>query len=154
MIYLEASIRVVPGKMNEFMEVFEKVREKKLIQGIEVVNSRTYQPQVQQWCLDYGLTMMGNSDIHGPALYGLGDRARRVMTLVWVKERSLAGLEEGVRAGRTTVWLGSDVYGPERWLRSMYEGAVRVRKVHRRNKNTVWFWVSNGSDVAMELVIL
>jgi hypothetical protein len=34
----------------------------------------------------------------------------------------------------------------------MYEGAVRVWKVHRRNKNTVWFWVSNGSDVAMELV--
>jgi len=24
MIYVEASIRVVPGKMNEFMEVFEK----------------------------------------------------------------------------------------------------------------------------------
>jgi len=24
MIYLEASLRVVPGKMNEFMEVFEK----------------------------------------------------------------------------------------------------------------------------------
>jgi len=36
-----------------------------LLQGIEVVNDTTYSDEALQIALDYNLTILGTSDIHG-----------------------------------------------------------------------------------------
>ncbi|NJK97031.1 MAG: hypothetical protein HC905_20800 [Bacteroidales bacterium] len=61
--------------------------EKGLFQGIEVVNSNTYYPDAQQWCMDKNLTMMGTSDVHDPITfdYDLSRNGHRTITLVLQK---------------------------------------------------------------------
>ena len=46
-------------------EMHKKLFNEGIISGIEVVNDKTYSDEAIQIALDYNLTMMGTSDIHG-----------------------------------------------------------------------------------------
>lgn len=53
------------------------------LHGMEVANGNSYYPDAHQWCLDRGLTMLGNSDIHQPDLSAISlPESHRTLTLV------------------------------------------------------------------------
>lgn len=86
--------------------------EKKWLHGMEVCNGDSYYPSAHKWCLEKGLTMLGNSDIHAPDINDwTTPEEHRTLTLVFVKEATLNGLKEPLFAGRTAVWHQSQMIG-------------------------------------------
>ena len=82
----------------------------KWLHGMEVCNGPEYYPDAHRWCLEKGLTMLGNSDIHEPDLDdGNQPSRRRTLTLVFAKERTLA--KGGPVRRRTAVWCDGQLIG-------------------------------------------
>ena len=92
--------------------------------------------------------MMGNSDIHQPIVGSeITPEIHRPMTLVFAKEKSIKALREALIAGRTTVWFKNQLIGKPDYLRAIFEGAVQVDKPYLRQGDTIWFEVTNNSDI-------
>lgn len=128
------------------------VYENKWLHGMEVCNGDSYYPTAHKWCLEKGLTMVGNSDIHAP---DINDQTtaenHRTLTLVFVKDRSLEGLKEALRAGRTAVWFQDKMIGQQQWLEQLLEGSVEIAPPHYRGKDYVLVKARNNSDIQIQL---
>src|SRR5262245_22594890 len=77
-------------------EMHLQLIKEKLLHGIEVVNDLTYSDEALQIALDYNLTIIGTSDIHGLIdwQYSVPEGGHRPVTLVFAKEKSIAGIKE------------------------------------------------------------
>lgn len=95
----------------------------KLMDGVELVNSRTYYPQAFPWIEARRLAILSNSDTHAPTLPGYADRGRP-LTLVFARTPDVAGIREALFARRTAAWMGGEVWGNEEQLRGLWRGAV------------------------------
>jgi hypothetical protein len=119
---------------------------------MEVCNGSGYHPTAHKWCLEKGLTMLGNSDIHAP---DLNDRTmpeeHRTLTLVFVEENTLEGLKEALMEGRTAVWFNDQMIGRPEWLEALLEESVEIAPPHYRGKDYVLVKVSNKSDIEIQL---
>jgi hypothetical protein len=91
--------------------------------GVELVNGRSYYPQVFPWIEEKKLAILGNSDTHAPTLPAYANRGRP-LTLVFARTADLAGIREAVFARRTAAWMGGELWGGEDLLRGLWEGAV------------------------------
>jgi hypothetical protein len=129
--------------------------EKGWLQGIEVVNSSEYYPEVFQWALDKNLTMFGNSDVHSPGAFRwekeLGQH--RPITLVFSKDRSLEALRQALEAGRTAIYFEDKLIGREEYLSLLFDEMVTVKNDLQSltPEGTVYVQVHNHSD--MDLIL-
>jgi len=144
-----------PGWKPEFkgwFDIHTTLYENIWLHGIEVVNGNSYYPEAHQWALEKNLTMMGNSDIHQPIVGSeITPENHRPMTLVFAKEKSIKALREALVAGRTTVWFKNQLIGKPDYLRAIFEGSVQVDKPYRRQGDTIWFEVTNNSDIDIQV---
>ncbi len=139
-------------ELGRWLDIHSTLYEKKLLHGMEVANGDDYYPTAHRWCLEKGLTMVGNSDIHGPDLLQKNTSAEhRTMTLVFVAEKSEQGVLEALRAGRTAVWCGPLMIGKPEWLTALAEASLEIDPPHMRSKTSVWVKVRN--KCAMDLVL-
>lgn len=124
------------------------------LHGIEYFNDYSAYPLVLDMGRDNKLTILGNSDSHGPVSeqYLPPEHKHRVMTLVFAKERSLDSLREALFARRTAVWAGDQLTGSEEMVRPLFAAAVTVSRPHHADDKAVWFNVSNGSDLSFVLI--
>lgn len=87
------------------------------LHGIEVANGTldAYSEDALGLALEYGLTVLGTSDIHGLVdwTHEAGHGGHRPMTIVLAKEHSKAALKEALFAGRTVAWSYDDLIGRE-----------------------------------------
>ena len=106
-----------------------------LLRGIEVKNDVVgsgwntveshgtwWYPFAFDWAVDYGLTIFANSDVHNAR----GD-AEQATTLVLVKERSIAGVMEALRAGRTLASFNNMLCAHEWVLDLLMANLVDIR---------------------------
>lgn len=102
-----------------------------LLHGIEVVNEYTYSDEALQIALDYNLTIMGTSDIHGLIdwQFKVPEGGHRPITLVFVKENTQASLKEGLKERRTAVWFNNTLIGKAEFLVPLIESSLVVKKV-------------------------
>lgn len=98
------------------------------LHGLEVVNGTEYDSQVHAWAIERKLTMLGNSDAHGPILYDYdpGERRIRPMTLVFATERTESALKEALCAGRVVVFSEGRLYGPADYLKPLFAKSVEI----------------------------
>jgi hypothetical protein len=130
-----------------WMDVHTTMIDNGWLHGMEVANGGTYYPTAHRWCLEKNLTMIGNSDIHAPDLRRASKADdHRTLTLVFVEERTLQGLEDALRAGRTVVWFKDRLIGKPEWLRPLVQNSIVVEKPHLRTGNAVWTRLRNLSD--------
>ena len=125
--------------------------ENKWLQGMEVCNGNEYYPDAHRWCLEKGLTLLGNSDIHDPDLRKQslpGDH--RTMTLVFAKARALPAIKEALLEGRTAVWFKDQVIGRKEYLEPLFAASIRVGSPVWRPKS-VSVQVRNTSDTDIHL---
>jgi hypothetical protein len=99
--------------------------------------------------------MLSNSDIH-QALnldYHVHAGDHRPLTLVFAKERSLAGVSEALFARRTAVYSGNQLIGEEQFLRPIFEKSVTLDRevANLPPRKIVSVQISNSSDVSYEL---
>jgi hypothetical protein len=137
---------------KEWVDIHTTLCENKLLKGIEVANGDGYYPEAHRWCLEKNLTMMGNSDIHGPAenQRTMPDK-HRTMTLVFAKDKTIDAIKEALLAGRTAVWFQNQLIGSKKYLEAIFKAAVQIKQPTFRHEGKAWFEITNNSAIDIEL---
>ncbi|MFC1636670.1 Sb-PDE family phosphodiesterase [Planctomycetota bacterium] len=135
-----------------WFDIHTTLYENKWMHGIEVANGVSYYPEAHQWALDKNLTMMGNSDIHQPALeLETSPEKHRTMTLVFAREKSAKALKEAIVEGRTAVWLDKQLIGRRKFLRALFKESVEIGKPYHSYRGTISVKIKNRSDIDIEM---
>ena len=137
---------------GQWEDVQTQMTDKQWLHGMEVANGGSYYRQAHKWCLEKNLTMLGNSDAHGP----LSDKAytpdkHRTLTLVFAGERSAQGIRQALFAGRTAVWIGNDLYGRQDYLEPLFQRSIQVAPPHYRAKDEIRFVVTNNAFIDLNM---
>ena len=138
---------------GRWLDVHTTMFQNKWFQGMEIANGDEYYPSAHKWCLEKNLTMMGDSDIHDPDLrQQSSSNDHRTVTLVFVKERSIAGLKDALHAGRTVVWFKEQLIGREELLHPLFDACIQVGKPTALSKTAVSVPVRNQcqADICLE----
>jgi hypothetical protein len=119
-----------------------------MMHGMEVVNG-SYFIEAHRWCLEKKLTMIGNTDAHGPLpLYAPGKH--RTMTLVFARNATPEAIYEALKDRRTAVYFDDYIIGEEKYLKELFEKAIEVVSV-TTSDNTVTITIKNKSDIPLRL---
>jgi 3',5'-nucleoside bisphosphate phosphatase len=133
------------------------------LSGIEVVNSRTYSDEALQIALDYNLTIIGTSDVHGLIEwdYNMTPEGHRPITLVFARERTGESIHEALVERRTAVWYKNTLIGRDDQLAplldasievtgSWYAGDTSVLSVRLKNHSDADFMLRNLSEFTLQ----
>ncbi|MBZ0200010.1 MAG: PHP domain-containing protein [Ignavibacteriaceae bacterium] len=122
-----------------------------LLNGIEVLNGYTFSPNAQNWCLEYNLAFMGDSDVHDPIRmeYNYMGKQRRPITLVFAKEKTEAAIKEALFAGRTAVIFNDTLIGKKEYLLPIFNASIKYNKndIVLKKKDSFSLQVTNQSDL-------
>ncbi len=101
-----------------------------LLHGIEVVNDLTYSDEALQIALDYNLTIMGTSDVHGLVdwQYKIGEGGHRPLTLIFATEKSPEAIKAALLDRRTVAYFNHTLIGRDTWLRPLLEAAITIEQ--------------------------
>jgi len=126
------------------------------LKGLEVVNGEDYDPIVHDWCLREKLTMLADSDAHGPILMEMNLAAgeHRPMTLVFATERSAGAIKEALFSRRTAVYSQNVLIGEEAFLNPIFYQSVQIKnpEVIITGKGSALLQIYNQSSIPIELV--
>lgn len=146
-----------PNDTSTIYKVHKDLIQQKKIHGVELVNGFEYYPKAFNYCKEYNLTYMGNTDIHGvyKQTYRT-DKQYGPMTILFAKERSQEGVKEALFSGRSVVKFGDMLIGAEENLLSLVKAcmAYEVKEIDGdyamikvTNKSTLIFDVRLGSKI-------
>jgi hypothetical protein len=143
----------VPSGIASLTDLHRQLIADGLLQGIEVVNMHEYSDEALQIALDYNLTMLGNSDVHGLIdwMFEVPDGGHRPVTLVFARERTAASLKAALFAGRTVVYFDDHLVGREEYVRPLLEASIvaGAAAYERADRSILRVEVENRSDVDM-----
>lgn len=129
-----------------------------LLEGIEVVNDRTYSDEALQIALDNDLTILGTSDIHGLVdwQFDVPEGGHRPVTLVFAEERSVDGIRAALVAGRTTVWHDNTLIGRPEHVLPLIRSSLSVASAEYEGEDddgssVLHVAIENTSDAAFIL---
>ena len=99
-----------------------------LLHGIEVVNDITYSEHALLLAQEYGLTVIGTSDIHGLVdwQFMIPEGGHRPINLVFAKEKTEASIKEALFAGRTVAWYNNLLVGDPENIDALMEVSLTV----------------------------
>ena len=135
-------------------DVHKDLIERGWLKGIEVANWDSWYPEAFRWCLDYGLTMLSNSDIHETEeIYEKSARVtRRPVTLVFAQERNAESIQEALLNARTAVWFNELVIGKKEFLEPLFDESITISKsFFSDNDGNRFYNLSNRSDFNLVL---
>ena len=121
-----------------------------LIHGIEVVNDTTYSDEALQLAIDYNLTILGTSDIHGIIdwQYNTALGGHRPVTLVFATEKTTKSIKKALFSGRTAVWYKDNLIGKyERLLPLLKESLTVDEPRYIKNSTVVNLKIKNNSGI-------
>ncbi|WP_072993908.1 Sb-PDE family phosphodiesterase [Pseudozobellia thermophila] len=126
-------------KGNPVLSDFQKERiEQGELHGIEVINTGDYAEESLALALEYDLTIMGTSDIHGLIDWDYTEKGHhRPITLVFAKEKSSESLQEALFAGRTVAVYNDLLVGREEFLRPLLKASIEITKAHYIDKTQI-----------------
>jgi hypothetical protein len=130
-----------PGFMGKTAQWFPHVAalyDRRLFDGVEVVNGDQFYPEALAWTSVRDLTPLACSDAHLPMPAHLKS-ARRPITLLFATARTLEGVKDALTRRNTLAWLDREVYGSATLLEALWKASVTVTAV------------TSGSDVAVTL---
>lgn len=136
--------------MAELTDMHLQLIKEGLINGIEIVNSKTYSDEAFQIAIDNNLTILGNSDIHGLIdwQYKLSEGEHRPLTLIFAKEKTEEAIKEGLVNRRTAVYFDNTLVGKSEFLVPLIQSSLNVTKAEYKGRSTVLSaYVKNNSDV-------
>ena len=139
-------------ELGSWRDIHQEIYDKKWLHGIEVLNGRFYSPRAHQWCLDKGLAMLGNSDIHDPSMrHTSQDGDHRALTLVFAEELTQDSIQEALMAARTAAWDQKQIIGRKEHLAPLFDAAITVRPPHYHDEDARWFDITNRAPFTFEL---
>ena len=138
-----------PDGIVPLSDMHKDLIKKKLLHGIEVVNDTTYSDEAVQIALDYNLTMLGTSDIHGLVdwQYRVPQGGHRPVTLVFAKEKSAEAVKKALTMRRTVVWFNNLLIGRETEMMPLLEASIKTDAAsYRGNSDVAEVILKNYSD--------
>ena len=138
-----------PNDTTTLYDVHAELIAQHKIHGVELVNGFEYYPKAFTFCDRYGLTCLGNTDIHG--VYQLTYRSGYApMTIAFATERSVAGVKEALFQGRTFVKFGDLLIGSEENLRRLLKACLTC-EVEKNGGGVMLVKVSNQSSLRFDI---
>ena len=128
--------------------------EKGLIEGIEIVNDTTFSNEALQIALDYNLTILGTSDIHGIVdwQYRIPSGGHRPVTLVFAREKTKNSLKRSLQKGQTVVWFKKKLIGKGDFLIPLINSTLEVKSAKYFTNTTIaHVTIANNSDAPYTL---
>ena len=129
---------------------------KKLIHGIEVVNGKWFSKEAFQIAIDYDLTIMGTSDVHGLIDwdYLQVPNGHRSVTLILAKEMTEESIKDALFDGRTVVWYKNELIGREENVLELVNSCLSIKNTSYKGKtNVLLVEIENISDVEFLLQV-
>ena len=141
------NVETIVGDLNKYL--FEQ----NLVHGIEVVNGQWFSDEAFQIALDYDLTMLGTSDIHGLTEWDYLNEpgGHRPLTLVLAKNRTEVDIKEALLAGRTVIWYKDDLIGLEENLLPLLQNSLEIMDVTYKGRTIGNIELKNHTDVRFML---
>jgi len=117
-----------PNGVASPTEMHKKLLEEGLFAGIEVVNSGTYSDEALELSKEHKLTIIGNSDVHGPIdwSWDVNLGKHRPVTLVFATEKTPEAMKKAMEERRTAVWFDNTLVGDARFLSPLVEQSLEV----------------------------
>lgn len=144
-----------PDGIPKLYDLHKTLLQKGWMHGIEFFNSTEYYPLVLEFCKQYNLAVIANSDVHGMISedYFLNKPgAIRPMTLVFAKERSHDSLKEAMFKGETLAWFDDIIAGREPLVRQFFNKSITVSKPFHDTEKNLFFEITNHADIPWQLV--
>lgn len=128
-----------PGWRNQqpdttlWWEEHTRLLENGIMNGIEVVNEKSYYPEAHKWALEKQLTFLSNSDIHEPVnmIYDSDKGEKRPMTIIFATERNLESVKEALFDHRSVAYFDNKLIGEEKYLKAIFTNSIKVVSVER-----------------------
>ncbi|MEN8203760.1 MAG: Sb-PDE family phosphodiesterase [Bacteroidota bacterium] len=127
---------------EEFIEMIEAGQ----IRGLEVCNGNSYYEEAHLLALEHGLTLLGNSDIHGISYSPYQPLKHRTITLVFSQERSVEGIREALENQRTVVYQGDHLVGSEEFLQALVLESLELEAEYYKDKAVAKVSIKNPTD--------
>ena len=124
---------------NPIMSDFQKERVKNgELHGIEVINSMDFAEESLALALEYNLTIMGTSDIHGLIDWDYTEKGNhRPITLIFAKEKSLESMKEALFEGRTVAVYNDLLVGKPEYLKPLLQACIEIKSASYLPNTTV-----------------
>lgn len=116
------------------------------IKGIEVCNGDGYWEGAHELVREFDLTLIGNSDIHGVSTYQFLPDKHRTITLVFAREKSVAGVREALLNHRTAIYQGDHLIGPEDLLKPLIFASLDIETAYQEGTSLAMMTITNHSD--------
>ena len=126
------------------------------LHGVEVANGTldAYSEHALGIALEYGLTILGTSDIHGLVdwTHNGGHGGHRPLTLVLAQERSPAALKQALFDGRTAAWINDDLIGKAENVEQVVRACLSLEpKAYLPNSSVLEVSLANRCPLAFTL---
>lgn len=139
---------------NSFTSVAEAALKEGLLDGVEIINTEEFYPDVIEKALSEGLYVSGGTDIHTETYdnhlrYGY----YRNMTLIFAKEASLESVREALEAKRTLAYGFGDIAGGEDLLKDFFRASVSLETMYIGSKGDIYLRLKNSSSIPYTISI-
>ncbi|HOT98090.1 MAG TPA: Sb-PDE family phosphodiesterase [bacterium] len=143
-----------PDGLPKLYEIHKQLFDKGWLHGIEFYNYDEFYPMVLEFCKQYKLAVIGNSDMHGyiSEEYFKAPGDHRPMTLVFARERTLGALREALFEGETLVWYGENLAGRDNLALAFFMKSVTLARPHHQDSKNLYLEMTNHSDISWKLV--
>lgn len=138
-------------KTSDKTEFHQQVYGEGLVDGVEVINGRTFYPHIVRRCIDENLTMFANTDEHSLTDARFDEAGVfRTMTIVLAEELTEAAVKEAILQRRTIAYSCGYLVGEESWLNEFVNAAVdcRVTSVDEKKRMVR---LTNTSSILLNL---
>lgn len=143
-----------PDGIPKLYNIHRRLLKNGWIHGIEFFNDSEYYPNILEWCSEYKLAVIANSDEHGiiSESYRPPEYTNRPMTLVFAKARTEASLKEALFAGRTLAYFRDMLAGKEEFAKPYFYQCISTGKRYHDTSKNYYFDITNNSDIPFYLV--
>lgn len=152
-----------PGNMPDwvvhdtavFTNFHKELYAKKMLSGIEVVNSGNYNVTAHKLAMKYNLTMLCNTDEHAD-MYPRYEKTHRPMTLVFAKKKTEQAIKEALIAGRTACYFDDYLLARQPEAQAFFKAAIQAttERSHRKDEPVLLVKLFNNSDIPFKIKLV
>lgn len=137
-----------------FTDIHQELLAKRILVGVEVVNSGRYNVIGHRIAEKYQLTMFGNSDEHYEIASTYKD-THRPMTLIFAKEKTPKAIQEAILDRRTVVYVDDYLIGRQKEAAAFFKASLEIRTDKMKGKFApkLEVYITNNSHIPYEVKV-
>ncbi len=118
-----------------------------LIDGIEVVNGECYVSEAFDWCLEYDLAILSNTDVHSTMAQKRSSDQSKTMTLLLAKSACEDDVMEALYAGRSAALWRDNMFGREDVVKGIVSSSIDINIIQAEGASKGLIEIENNSSM-------